>query len=802
MSDALRQTVRSLRRVPGLTAVVVITFALGIGATTAIYTVVRHVLLRPLPYPEPDQLVQVWTCMPDAGIDRLAVAHAEYLDYRAESRLIEDAGAYWTNPVILTGAGEPIKLVAALTTGSLWKVLGRPATLGRTLVASDDIEGAEPVAVLSFGLWQSRFGGDPGVIGRSIELNGTPRTVVGVMPASFRFPDYGEDLWLPLTLDPTRRGNHHLSVLARMRPGVDFDQVQPEMDAIVARWAKLYTHAHPFVAVPYLEQLLGQVQKPLMLLLWAVAVVLLIASVNVAGLLLARGEARTRELAVRSALGCGRLGLIRQLLGESLLLAMIGGALGIVVGRVALAGIMAMEPGNLPRSGGIALDLPVLLAALAASVVAGLLAGIVPAWRASRPDLAGVLRGSGERTAAAVPGRQKLRSALVVVETAMAVVLVASATLLLRGLWQLHTVDSGVQPDHLITAQITLPSTRYPGAEEVAGFYDRLLVRVRSLPGVRSASLVNSLPMRDTIRMILVGGPWQPPNQEPVGSDVVMVTPEYFETLGNPVLRGRAFSDGDRSGAQRVAALNETAARALFGERDPLGQPLFMVQAPPRESTFEIVAVIRDVPTFGLGTDVRPQVYVPLAQALTEIRGVTRSVSIAARTEGAPEAMANSLRAAIWELDDHLAVSNLETMETVVSASLRPQRFEALLLGLFAGLALVLAAVGLYGLLAHVVGLRRREFGVRLALGARPEQLWRLVLGQAIVLALLGVGIGSALALAAGRMLAGVIYGVSGTDLPSLAATSAVLVAVAGLAGFLPARRAGAVDPAVTLRAD
>ncbi len=802
MLDTLRQTVRSLRRVPGLTAVVVVTFALGVGATTAIYTVVRHVLLRPLPYPEPDRLVQVWTRMPDAGIDRLAVAHAEYLDYRAESRLIEEAGAYWTSPVILTGVGEPVKLEAALFTGSLWRVLGRPPHLGRTLDDGDDIEGAEPVAVLGFGLWQSKFGGDPGVIGRTVELNGASRTVVGVMPASFRFPDFGEDLWLPLTLDPTRRNNHHLSVLARMREGVDFDQLQPEMDSIVGRWAEQYDHAHPFFAVRYREQLLGPVQQPLILLLCAVAVVLMIASVNVAGLLLARGESRTRELAVRSALGCGRFGLIRRLLGESLLLATVGGVLGVVIGRAALAGIMAMEPGYLPRVDDIALDLPVLLTALAASVAAGLLAGVVPAFRASRPDLAGILRGSGERTAAALPSRQKLRSALVIAETAMAVVLVASATLLLRGLWQLHRADPGLRPDHLITAQVTLPAARYPGAEEVSSFYERLLERVRSLPGVQSTCLVNSLPLRDRIRMILVGGPWQPPNQEPVGSDVVMVTPEYFETLGNPVLRGRPFSDGDRPGAHRVAALNQTAARVLFGERDPLGQPLSMVQAPPPESTFEIVAIVRDVPTVGLGTEVRPQVYVPLAQALTEIRGVTRSVSVAARTEGDPGAVAGSLRAAIWELDDRLAVSNLETMETVVSTSLRPQRYEALLLGLFAALALVLAAVGLYGLLAHVVGLRRREFGVRLAVGARPDQLWRLVLGQAVVLAVLGVVLGSVVAVAAGRLLAGIIQGVEGIDVPSLAVTSAVLVAVAGLAGFFPARRAAGVDPGVTLRAD
>lgn len=799
MLTTLRQLVRSLRRAPVSSAVVVVTFALGIGATTAVYSVVSHVLLQPLPYPEPQRLVQAWTRMPEAGIDQLPFGHGEYLDYRAESRLMAEVGAYTERPVILTGAGEPAKLTAAATTVSLWTVLGVNAEVGRHLQEGDDVSGAEPVMVLSHALWKSRFGGDPAIIGRNVEVDGTARRVVGAMPRLFAHPRREVQLWLPIVLDPARRDNHHLFVLGRLRPAARFEGVQAEMDAIVARWARAYTHSHPMTAVSYEQQLLGPVRQPLLLLLGAVVVVLLIASANVAGLLLARGEARQRELAVRASMGAGRWVLVRRLVGESLLLALAGGALGLAVAKLGLRAILALLPQGLPRGEAIALDLPVLAFTLGVAVLAGIVAGAAPAWRVSRPDLASILRGSGERTAAGST-RQRLRCVLVVTETALAVVLVADATLLLRSLAVLSRVDSGLDPAGVLSAQVALPTSRYAGAPEVQGFYDRLLERVRALPGVRSAALVNSLPMRDTIRLILVSGSWQPPGAEPVVADVVMVTPDYFAALGNPVVRGRAFVDGDRPGAARVVALNQTAAKSFFGSRDPLGQTVSVRQAEPQQPAFEIVGVVADVPTQGLGTDVRPQVYMPLAQALTGIRGVTRSVSLVVRTSAAPETLAGPVRKAIRELDDRLAVSNLETMDEVVAASLRPQRFQSVLLASFAALALVLAAVGLYGLLAHVVGLRRREFGIRLAVGARAGQLHAMVLRQGLALTAIGLAIGLAGALASGRLLAGVLFGVTAGDPTSLAATCAVLLATAALATYLPARRAAASDPVAVLR--
>ncbi len=793
------QVLRSLRRMPGFTLVVLATFALGIGATTAIYSVVSRVLLRPLPLPESESLVTVWTRMPDAGIDQLPSAHAEYLDYRAETRLMDEVGAYTTRPATLTGAGEPAKLQAGLATASLWTVVGIRPTLGRGLSADDEVKGAEPVALLGHGLWQSRFGADPAVIGRTIQLDGKPRQVVGVLPPAFDFTQAAPDLWLPLVLDPARRDNHHLLVIGRMKPGTSFGMLQPEMDAIVARWAKLYSHSHPFFAIPMRELVVGGVRKPLSILFAAAALVLLVAATNVAGLLLARGETRQRELAVRAAMGAGRLSLVRSLLGESVILATAGGLLGLLVARLGLTAILFLQEGALPGVDGIGLDGEVLLFALGVSILAGVLAGLVPALRVSRPDLASILKGSGERTASA-SGRQRLRSLLVVAETALAVVLVAGSALLVKGLWTLSRVDPGLDPDHVLAAQVSLPPATYAQAPDVLAFYDRLLERTSALPGVRSAALVNSLPMRDDMRLILVGGPWQAPGAEPFGAVVMMVTPAYFETLGNPVLRGRPFTAADRSGAARVAALNETAARALFGEGDPLGKPLSIVQAEPKEPSFEIVGVVRDVPAAGLGTDVQPQVYLPLSQAVTEIRGVTRNVSVALRTTVEPSSLGSALRSAIWALDPNLAVSKVESMGSVVSASLGPQRFQATLLASFAALALVLAAIGLYGLLAHTVGLRRRELGIRLAMGARPAQLHALVLSKGLALTGLGLVVGTVVALGTGRLMEGLVHGIGRFDPASLLATSVVLLATAAVASCVPARRAASVNPTVSLR--
>ncbi len=798
MLQDLRQAARSLLKRPGLIAVVLLTLALGIGATTAIWSVVSHVLLRPLPYPEPARLVQIWTKFPQVRSDRFPLGHAEYWDYRAESTLYDEVAAYAERPAVLTGGGEPLRLVSGHVTASLWPVLGRRPQRGRTF-GEEEEEANAPVVVLSHGLWQSRFGGEPEIVGRTIQLDGIPRTVIGVMPADFRFPYREVALWVPLRLFKERRDNHHLRALGRLKAGATLEQVLAEMEVISARWEKQHEHAHPFNAVSYEAQLLGDVEDPLLLIFAAVGFVLVIACVNVAGLLLARGESRYRELGVRAALGAGRRRIVRQLLTESVLLAVVGGALGVLVAVVGLEALLALEPGNLPRIEEVRIDVGVLAFSLVVAVVTGIVFGLVPAWRSSRPNLISALHATAARSTAGA-ARQGLRSVLVVVEIAVAMLLVVGASLVLRSFWNLHHVDPGLDSSRVLAARVSLPATAYPESHDVNAFYREAVDRIRTLPGVRSASVVNTLPLRDGIRMVLLDGPWLGPDEEPVGVDVTMVGAEYFRTLGVPVVRGRRFTAADREGAPRVAALNETLARMLFADEQSLGRQITILQSQPREPAWDVVAVVRDVPTVGLAQEVRPQIFVPMAQAVTQIRGVTRTASLVVKTEVDPTGLAGPVRAKIWEIDGELAVSDLQSMESVLSASLIPQRFITTLLAVFSGLALVLAAVGIYGLMAHVVGLRRREFGIRLALGARPAQLLRLVLGRGLVLAGLGVVIGLAFALAASYVLESLLYGVGNHDPLSFASTAVLLAAAAALACWVPARRAARADPAVTLR--
>ncbi len=796
MLQTLIQTVRSLLKHRGFTAVVLLTLALGIGATTAIFSVIRHVLLSPLPYADPDRLARIWVKFPEVRSDSFPAAHQEYLDYRAENKLLEDVAAYTFRTAVLTEAGEPLRITVSPTTSSLWPVLGVEALFGRTYGAGEDQPESEPVTVLSHRLWQLRFGGDPGVVGRTMTLDGVARTVVGVMPPGFRFPEPDVDAWLAYALDPTRRNNHHLYMLGRMKEGVTLTQVEQEMEALAGRWEQVHEHWHAFRAASYSEEVLGPVRGPLALLFAAVGFVLVIACFNVAGLLLARGESRQQELAVRAALGASRGQLIGQLLVESLALGLIGGALGVDVAHLGLKALAALEPGDLPRGEDIAIDGTVLLFSLGISLLVSLGFGLLPALKASRPRLATALSAAGARTTSS---RQLLRRGLVVVETAAAVILVAGAFLLLQSFWQLRHVDPGFDPGGILTAQVSLPASDYMEAHDVDAFYRRAAESVAALPGAGSVSVSNALYNR--IRMVLVKGSWHSDDDEWMGADVMMVSPDYFSTLGITRLAGRGFSDADGSEAPRVAIVNQALAAALFADRDPLGQHVRIEQARPREPTWEVVGLISDSRTFGLAEEVRPQIYFPLPQIVPQIRGVTRGFTFAVKTEGEPLALAAGLRSAIWSIDDKLAVSDLRTMGSVLSESLARERFLATLLAVFGGLALALAAVGIYALLAHLVALRRRELGIRLALGARPGQLQGMVLTEALVLAGLGAVLGLGGALAGVRLIHSLLAdAIATTDWLSFVSTPLLLIVTALLACSLPARRAATVDPAATLR--
>ncbi len=805
MLQILVQTLRSLLKRPGFTAVVILTLALGIGATTAIFSVIRHVLLRPLPYPQAEQLTRIWVKFPEVRSDSFPAAHQEYLDYRTENQALEEIGAYGFGTAVLTEAGDPLRITVSLTTSSLWRVLGVEARIGRTYGEGEDQPEAEPVAVLSHGLWQQRFGADPTVVGRTMVLDGVARTIVGVMPSSFRFPDPEVEAWLAYPLAPTRRNNHHLRMLGRMKDGVTLTQVEQEMAVLAERWEKVHEHWHAFRAESYSEEVLGPVRGPLTLLFTAVGCVLVIACFNVAGLLLARGESRQRELGVRAALGASRRQLLSQLLAESLVLGLVGGALRVDVAHRGLKALSALEPGDLPRGEDVAIDGTVLLFSLGVSLLVSLAFGLLPALRASRPRLAAVIGAGGPRTTSP---RQLLRRGLVVVETAAAVVLVVGAFLLLRSFWQLRHVDPGFDPGRILTAQVSLPASDYPEAHDVDTFYGQAAERLAALPGARSVSVSNALYNR--IRMVLVKGSWHSDDDDWTGADVMMVSPDsasggvetgYFRTLGITRVAGRGFSAADGLEAPRVAIVNQALAAALFADRDPIGQHVRIEQARPREPTFEVVGLVADSRTFGLAEEVRPQIYFPLAQIVPQIRGVTRGFTFAVKTEVEPLALASELRSAIWAIDDRLAVSDLQTMGSVLSESLARERFLTTLLAVFGGLALVLAAVGIYALLAHVVGLRRRELGIRLALGAKPGQLTGMVLKEALALTGLGVALGLGGAVLGARLIRSLLAdAVATTDWPSFVATPLLLIATALLACALPARRAATVDPAATLR--
>ena len=802
----LRLAARSLARRPGLTVTILFTLALGIGGTTAIFSVVEGVLLRPLPFDDPERLVRIWTQFPEHQAFQFPVSEAEYVDYRDSSELYEDVAAYAEQTVTLTGTGEPVRLGAAFASSSLWTLLGVEPHLGRFFGPDDDRPGAGSVALLSHGLWQRRFGGSEKIVGSDVTLNGGPVTVIGVLPPGFRFPERTTELWLPLRLDEsaiTSRSGHYLGLVGRLSAGASLAEVRAEMEVIVGRWSGLYEHAHPMTASALRDHVLGDAEGPLLLLLAATGFVLLIACVNVAGLLLARGEGRWREIGVRTALGAGRGRLVRQLLTESVLLAGASGLLGLAVAWLGLAALKTFEPGDLPRLDQVGLDGLVLLVNLAVSLATGLFFGILPALRVSRTDLSSALRDSGHQTTSGSV-RQRLRGLMVVAEVAVAVVLVAAAGLLLRSFSRLQQVDPGVDPEGVLTARISLPASAYPGVADVVAFHTELMPRLEALPGVRSASMVNHLPFSGNARLesFFVEGRPRGADDEGIGADLQMVAPGYFRTLGVPLRRGRGFSGADRSETPRVVILTESVANAVFGDEDPVGRRIEILAARPRQPSFEIVGVVGDVTHGGLADGVRPQIYLPLAQGATEIGGIPRAVTVTLKTTVESAALAGPLRRQVWEADPDLAISDLRTLRTVLSDSLAPPRFTTLLMSGFSALALLLAAVGFYGLLAHVVSLRRREFGIRLALGARRRQLIGLVVRRGLVLAAAGLALGLTGALAAGRLLERFLFEVRATDTLSFAATPVVLALAALLACYIPARRAASVDPAHALRQD
>jgi len=806
LGQDLRYAARTLLRTPGLTLAILLTLALGIGANSAIFTVVNAVLLRPLPFADPERLVTLYDVFPGLDLPHSRLSEPELIDLEGLPALSDVAGYRETRRTI-TGAGEPERLPALLVTANLARVLGAPPALGRFVAPDEDRPGAPAVVVLSYSLWRNRFAGDRGVIGRGLLLDGVPHTILGVMPRDFRFQE--AELFLPVAIDrqaPQARTSHYLEAVGRLRDGASLTEARTQLSTLVLRLIRDNPDAYPahmgfaIGAESTTDTIVGSVRPALLILLGAVAMLLLVACANVANLLLVRAESRRREFAVRSALGAGRGRLVRQLLVEGLLLALAGGALGLLLATLGVPALLTLSPESLPRHQEVTIDRVVCGATLVLAMATGLLFGLAPALQATGWRMGTALQEGGDRGGTRAHGG--LRRALVAVEVALAVVLVVGASLLLQSFWRLRQVEVGFRPDHVLTLDVALPESRYADTASVVGFYSALHERLGSLPGVVQVGAVSHLPLTGAVGnwdIELEGHP-VPPGNPAHSPNINMATPGYYRALRIPMARGRGFVRTDDERARPVVVINQTMARMLWPNADPVGRRFRVIGDSFPWMT--VVGVAHDTRSWGLATAPRPEYTLPYYQLPATLRMVRRSMTLVVRTSGDPLAVAAAARREIAALDRELAVSNVRTLGQVVADSIGERRFTMLLLGLFGAIALTLAMIGIYGVTAYGVAQRTREMGIRLALGAAPAALRRLVLGEGIRLSLVGLAGGMALALLGTRALRSQLYGIRGTEPATYLALSAILLVVALLATYLPARRATRVDPMVALRAE
>lgn len=802
----LRYGLRLLRKSPGFTVVALLVLTIGIGANVAIFSVINTVLLRPLPYRDPGRLVMLWENLPGIGFPQVGTSSGEYLDYRDHNRVFSAVAGYKNDTVNLTGSGQPERIHITQASANLFSVLGVQPMMGRAYTVEEDRPGAAKVAILSYGLWKRRFAADRNILGHAVDLDGRPYTVIGVMPASFQFPfstlPYSEraELWVPVAFTQDeiadRVREFGTFTVARLKPGVSLPQAQEDVARIAADFEKQYpqfyngtVYVKP-TASPLAADIVGKVRPMLLVLLGAVGFVLLIACANLANLLLARATARSREMALRAALGASQARLLRQFLTESVLLAAAGGALGLFAAFWAVRLLVAFGPEQVPRLQDVAIDPLVLAFAVALSVLTGILFGVAPAWRASRSDLQSALKEASAR-AGASRERLRLRDALVVLETACSLLLLVGAGLLLNSFIRVLRVPPGFNAGGVLVARTQFDDTRYPKAEQCGLAEREILARLRKLPGVLSAGFVTNLPLADP-RGIGFRIEGHPPN-EFHNADNALVSEDYFRVMGISLLRGRGFREQDTESAPLAAVINEALARTYFPGQDPIGKRLLWGAHPP----FTIVGVAGDVRFSALDADVAPMIYMSNFQVAS---GTSRHAVFVVRSAGDPASLASAARREIWSVDKDLPVFGVTTMSDVLAGSVAQRRFSMSLLGAFAMLALLLAAIGLYGVLSYSVSQRMHEMGLRMALGANARDLMRLVVGQGIRVALAGVAAGLLASVAATRLLAGLLFGVSPLDPWTFIVVAAVLVASALLASFIPARRATKVDPMVALR--
>jgi predicted permease len=799
---------RVLRKNPGFAIVAVLVLALGIGANTAIFSVVNAVLLRPLPFTDPDRLVHVWHVPPAKsfpGITRFSVSTANFIDWQQQNSVFDKMAIFAGGRMNLTGGDKPEFLGAVKVSTDFFDVLGVKPVLGRTFVAGEDQLGHDHEVILTHDFWQSHFGGDRGVVGRTITLNNEPYTIVGVMGPKMSYPDWNQKIWMPLAWtakERANRGEHHSIVVARLKAGVDIKQAQAEMTTISERLAQQYPADDKdwgARVVPVREDVVGDVRPALLVLLGAVACVLLIACANVANLLLARALAREREIAVRTALGASRARLVQQLLFETMVLALAGGAAGLGVAKLGIGLIVKVLGQQLPQSIGISLDAEVLGFTLALSVFTGILAGLMPAWKLSKANVNETLKQGGR---SGDTGGNRTRSVLVVCEVALSLVLLAGAGLMIRSLWNLRGANPGFDSNNLLTMAVPMADNRYKTPAENINFWNQVLERVRALPGVESAGTADDLPLQGGSHqpIAIEGRPVAPMAEQPE-VDVRVISTEYLKAMRIPVLRGRDFNNNDVVGRQDVILISEAMAKQFWPGENAVGKRLTLTFFPGRVR--EIVGVVGNVKLDGLDqTDPNAIIYTPLAQYLPPTPEDWRSFggNLVVRTSSQPENIASAVTRVIHDIDPQQSVTDVMTMERLISESIAPQRLNMLLLATFAGLALALAAIGIYSVLSYVVRRRVHEIGIRMALGAQIRDVLRMIVVEGMKPVALGLGIGIVGALLLGRVVSKLVFGVKTTDPATFATVSGLLLLVALLAITVPAYRATQVDPMRTLR--
>jgi putative ABC transport system permease protein len=821
MND-FRYALRQLAKSPGFTAVAILTLALGIGANSAVFSLINALLVRPLPYQQPSRLVLIWERFATMGLERIPVSPAEYLDLEKDFKSSAGLAAFTFERLNLGGGDVPERISGAAVSPSLFPLLGVEPIKGRTFAREEQGQGHDDVIVISERLWKRRFNSDPALIGKSLLLNGRNYTVIGVMPAGFEFPiplfgvqgnQFAErvDIWKPIAFTPLElkeRGSRSYCLIARLGPDVSVTKAQAELDGVISNWIKAYPDNYSgggFGAriYPFQDQVVGGMRTGLAILLGAVIFVLLIACANLATMLLAQASARERELAIRVALGAGRWRLLRQMLTESVLLAVVGAAAGIILSVWGLELLKQIGARTVPRLGEVNVDILVLIVTAIVAVGTGILFGLIPALATAKPRLTEALK-EGGRSSTSSAERNQVRNSLVIAEIALSLVLLVGAGLLLKSYARVQNIDPGFDRRNVLTAEVNLPDTKYPQRESadyregeaMINFWNEALRRVRQLPGVEAAGFTTILPLSgsNSDSSFSIEGRMPGKNEPGPDEEIRIVTPDYFRVLKTPLLRGRFFSESDNAHAPGVVIINDALARKFWPNEDALGKRItFDDPRKPAPKWLTIVGIVRSVRHLGLDLDPAPEYYLPLAQR------AEGSMILTVRSGQDPRTLTSAIRREIQSLDPDQPIANVRTLETVTADSIAPRRLSMVLLGAFAGIALLLASVGIYGVISYLVVQRTHEIGVRMALGAQRSDVLRLIVGHAAKLVVIGTVIGLILAFLSTRLLSALLYNVGAFDVTTFLFVTIALAAIALLASYIPAHRAARADPVIAL---